>query len=44
MILPHIEHTLNEFHYRPTKWQLFRRSGAQNGDSIAILQAKKLGL
>jgi len=42
MILPRIEHALNEFHCRPTKWQLFRRSGAQNGDSIAILQAYSL--
>ncbi len=43
MILPHLEHALNEFHQRPTKWQLLRRSGAQNGDSIAILQARSLG-
>jgi hypothetical protein len=43
MILPRIEHALNEFHCRPTNWQLFRRSGAQNGDSIAILQACSLG-
>ena len=43
MIRPRIEHALNEFHYRPTKWQLFRRSGAQNGDSTAILQARAAG-
>jgi len=43
MILPRIEHSLNEFHCRPTKWQLFRRSEAQNGDSTAILQALSLG-
>ena len=43
MILPSIEHTLDEFHCRPTKWQLFRRYGAQNGDSIAILQGASLG-
>jgi hypothetical protein len=44
VVLPRIEHTQNEFHCRPKKWQLFRRSGAQNGGSIAILQDSQLEL